>query len=83
LRPRLRDEGFEGTILVIDRDPRMPYERPPLTKRYLTDPDDTEIAVEWDNGVSVTLAEAMHLDAGRRELTIAMGAQGATGIVKY
>jgi 3-phenylpropionate/trans-cinnamate dioxygenase ferredoxin reductase subunit len=25
----------------------------------------------------------MHLDAGRRELTIAMGAQGATGIVKY
>lgn len=76
-------EGFAGTILVIDRDPRMPYERPPLTKRYLTDPDDTDIAVEWESGVSVTLAEATHLDAERRELTVVMGGDGSTGVVGY
>ncbi len=31
----LRQYGFEGSILMIGRDPDPPYERPPLSKDYL------------------------------------------------
>jgi 3-phenylpropionate/trans-cinnamate dioxygenase ferredoxin reductase subunit len=31
----LRQQGFEGSILMIGRDPLPPYERPPLSKDYL------------------------------------------------
>lgn len=28
----MRDHGFTGRITLLDRDPRPPYERPPLSK---------------------------------------------------
>jgi len=31
----LRQQGFEGSILMIGRDAEPPYERPPLSKEYL------------------------------------------------
>ncbi|WP_068076966.1 NAD(P)/FAD-dependent oxidoreductase [Novosphingobium lentum] len=31
----LRNQGFEGTVLMIGREPEAPYERPPLSKEYL------------------------------------------------
>lgn len=31
----LRQNGFEGTIAIIGREPEPPYERPPLSKEYL------------------------------------------------
>ena len=31
----LRQQGFEGSILMIGRDRMPPYERPPLSKEYL------------------------------------------------
>jgi 3-phenylpropionate/trans-cinnamate dioxygenase ferredoxin reductase subunit len=31
----LRDEGFEGTVLLIGAEEHMPYERPPLSKSFL------------------------------------------------
>ncbi|MCW3836919.1 NAD(P)/FAD-dependent oxidoreductase [Sphingomonas canadensis] len=31
----LRQRGFAGTILMIGREPELPYERPPLSKEYL------------------------------------------------
>ncbi|RPF71463.1 NAD(P)/FAD-dependent oxidoreductase [Aurantiacibacter spongiae] len=31
----LRQQGFDGSILMIGRDPSPPYERPPLSKEYL------------------------------------------------
>ena len=30
----LRQNGFEGSIVVIGREPEYPYERPPLSKEY-------------------------------------------------
>ncbi len=31
----LRQQGFEGSILMVGRDTEAPYERPPLSKEYL------------------------------------------------
>jgi len=31
----LRQQGFEGRILMVGREPEAPYERPPLSKEYL------------------------------------------------
>ena len=38
----LRQQGFEGSLLVIGRDPLPPYERPPLSKEYLAREKDFE-----------------------------------------
>lgn len=32
----LRQQGFEGSILMLGRDSQPPYERPPLSKEYLS-----------------------------------------------
>lgn len=31
----LREEGFDGRIVVVGSEPERPYERPPLSKDYL------------------------------------------------
>jgi 3-phenylpropionate/trans-cinnamate dioxygenase ferredoxin reductase subunit len=31
----LREEGFDGAIVLIGAEPHLPYERPPLSKEYL------------------------------------------------
>lgn len=31
----LRDEGFDGRIVLVGAEPDLPYERPPLSKSYL------------------------------------------------
>jgi 3-phenylpropionate/trans-cinnamate dioxygenase ferredoxin reductase component len=31
----LREEGFEGRVVLIGEEPQPPYERPPLSKEYL------------------------------------------------
>ena len=38
----LRKEGWEGEIVLMDRDPHLPYHRPPLSKKYLTEDAKTE-----------------------------------------
>ncbi|HWU60907.1 MAG TPA: FAD-dependent oxidoreductase [Ensifer sp.] len=35
----LRQEGFEGSILMIGDEPALPYQRPPLSKTYLKEGD--------------------------------------------
>ena len=31
----LRQEGFDGELILIGEEPHPPYERPPLSKQYL------------------------------------------------
>ncbi|MBV9205222.1 MAG: FAD-dependent oxidoreductase [Actinobacteria bacterium] len=62
----LRDEGFDGEIVLLGSEPERPYERPPLSKGYLlgNDPRDSafvhpadwyaEHRVDLRLGVSVT-----------------------------
>lgn len=67
---KLREFGYARRVLVIDRDSRMPYERPPLSKRYLSQPELADIAVEWAPGFEVTEAEAISLDPAARQVMV-------------
>lgn len=39
----LRDEGFAGAITLLGDEPGLPYQRPPLSKAYLTGKADEEM----------------------------------------
>jgi 3-phenylpropionate/trans-cinnamate dioxygenase ferredoxin reductase component len=41
----LRQEGFDGRVVLIGAEPRAPYERPPLSKQYLRGEDSFEQAL--------------------------------------
>jgi 3-phenylpropionate/trans-cinnamate dioxygenase ferredoxin reductase subunit len=38
----LRDEGFDGEIVLLGAEPERPYERPPLSKGYLLGSDERD-----------------------------------------
>ena len=42
LAPTLRQQGWEGRILVIGDEPCLPYQHPPLSKSYLSGAIETE-----------------------------------------
>jgi 3-phenylpropionate/trans-cinnamate dioxygenase ferredoxin reductase component len=46
----LREEGFEGRVVLIGREPEEPYERPPLSKGYLQGKDERESARVHEHG---------------------------------
>ena len=37
----LRRRGYDGTITIVGDEPLRPYQRPPLSKEYLTGGDET------------------------------------------
>ncbi|WP_135456079.1 FAD-dependent oxidoreductase [Mycobacterium sp. DL99] len=41
----LRDGGYTGPITLIGDESALPYQRPPLSKGYLTDPDDSAVVI--------------------------------------
>src|SRR4051795_10129536 len=69
----LRRRGADGSILLVGREPHVPYERPPLSKEYLrgeSQPSDAYVnGAEWygENDVELlTETNVMSLDAGER-----------------
>ena len=71
----LRREGFAGEIVVVDPDPDGPYDRPPLSKAYLTGDVAADAVRVPVNGLdeldlSWRRVSAVGLDATRRELTL-------------
>ncbi|HEY6538116.1 MAG TPA: NAD(P)/FAD-dependent oxidoreductase, partial [Candidatus Dormibacteraeota bacterium] len=76
----LRDRGFEGRIVLLGEEAEPPYERPPLSKAFLTgglaadklylQPAATyaELGIEWRPSVAVT-----ELDPGRSRLHLSDG----------
>src|SRR4051794_40972994 len=46
----LRDEGFEGRVVLIGSEDELPYERPPLSKEYLRGEAPREKARVHDEG---------------------------------
>ncbi|GAB2953802.1 NAD(P)/FAD-dependent oxidoreductase [Nonomuraea fastidiosa] len=76
----LRQEGFDGTIVLIGREPHLPYERPPLSKGYLQGDDERDTIfvhdADWyrDHAIDVrTGAEATALDPAAHEVTLSSG----------
>ena len=57
----LREEGFDGRVVLIGTEAERPYERPPLSKGYLRGEDEREKAYVHD--------EAFYADAGIELLT--------------
>lgn len=77
----LRDQGFEGRIVVIGDETHAPYDRPPLSKEFLagtvsaddlalSTPEDDALAAEWRLGRTAvaldTADRAVVLDDGER-----------------
>lgn len=82
----LRQNGFAGSILVIGREPELPYERPPLSKEYLAREKTFERimirpAAFWeDKGVEMALGhEVVAVDPDARVLRTADGATVSYG----
>jgi 3-phenylpropionate/trans-cinnamate dioxygenase ferredoxin reductase subunit len=73
----LRDRGAEGEVLIVGREPDPPYDRPPLSKKYVTGEESREDIVfrppEWyeQNDIEVvTMTSVMKLDLGERTATL-------------
>jgi 3-phenylpropionate/trans-cinnamate dioxygenase ferredoxin reductase subunit len=73
----LREEGADGSILLVGREPDPPYHRPPLSKGYLQGEESREDALvnpdEWwkENDVELlTRTSVLKLDAGSRVATL-------------
>jgi len=74
----LRQEGFDGTVVVIEAEEGAPYDRPPLSKQVLAgtwDVDDArppvhadELEVDWERGQRAT-----GLDLDDRTVALADG----------
>jgi NADPH-dependent 2,4-dienoyl-CoA reductase/sulfur reductase-like enzyme len=46
----LRDEGFDGAVVLIGTEDELPYERPPLSKGYLQGKDARDSFIVHDEG---------------------------------
>ncbi len=88
----LRDQGFEGRIVVVGDEAHAPYDRPPLSKDFLAGtvseedlelatPEDDELRAEWRLGNPAAALDAgdgaVVLDDGER--IVADGVVLATG----
>jgi 3-phenylpropionate/trans-cinnamate dioxygenase ferredoxin reductase subunit len=76
----LRDEGFEGRVVLLGDEPVRPYERPPLSKEYLQGKADLDKVFVHDEGYyaehDIDLRMSTHvqaLDAGAREVVLSSG----------
>ena len=73
----LREEGAEGSILLVGREPDPPYNRPSLSKGYLRAEESKEEVLfrpdEWWGEQDIELltrTSVMKLDAGERVATL-------------
>jgi 3-phenylpropionate/trans-cinnamate dioxygenase ferredoxin reductase component len=73
----LREEGADGSVLLVGREPHAPYNRPPLSKGYLQGKEPLEEVLfrpdEWWDEQSIELmtrTSVMKLDADERVATL-------------
>jgi 3-phenylpropionate/trans-cinnamate dioxygenase ferredoxin reductase subunit len=72
----LREEGFDGRLVLIGDEPERPYERPPLSKEYLRGEADDKPYVHpksfyADNAIELmTSTRVTGVDTGLRELLL-------------
>lgn len=62
----LRQEGFDGEILLLGDEPGLPYQRPPLSKAYMADGDGARLLLKpaaFYERSSITLGEKTRVAA--------------------
>ena len=76
----LREEGADGSVLLVSREPDPPYNRPPLSKGYLQNKEPREEVLfrpdEWWREQNIELmlrTSAMRLDPGERMVALSNG----------
>ena len=76
----LREEGFEGRIILLGDEPVRPYERPPLSKEYLQGKAGLDKVFVHDEGYYVahdidlrTSTHVQSLDVTAREVVLSSG----------
>jgi 3-phenylpropionate/trans-cinnamate dioxygenase ferredoxin reductase subunit len=76
----LRQDGFEGDVILIGAEPHLPYERPPLSKQYLRGEVPFEKALVRprtfydDNAIDTRFGDAAtHVDPAERKVELASG----------
>jgi 3-phenylpropionate/trans-cinnamate dioxygenase ferredoxin reductase component len=76
----LRDEGFDGKVILLGDEPVRPYERPPLSKEYLQGKADLDKVFVHDEDYyekhDIDLRESTHvqaLDPSKQEVVLASG----------
>ncbi|HWX74271.1 MAG TPA: FAD-dependent oxidoreductase [Solirubrobacteraceae bacterium] len=76
----LREEGFDGRVVIIGRESEVPFGRPPLSKTYLRSEEDLEgwyvKPADWYDGHDVerrTEAGVVSIDAGARTVALDSG----------
>ncbi len=67
----LRQEGFEGRVVLVGEEPERPYERPPLSKQYLRGEADRDKVYVHD--AEFYEAQAIELRTGTRVTTLEAG----------
>src|SRR5688500_1704731 len=78
----LRDEGFDGRVVLLGDEPEQPYERPPLSKDYLRGESPREKAhvhpeaFYSDHGIELQTGTTVErIDTDQRTVAIADGDQ--------
>ncbi|WP_093261254.1 NAD(P)/FAD-dependent oxidoreductase [Saccharopolyspora shandongensis] len=85
----LREQGFDGRLVIVGAEPHRPYDRPPLSKEFLagklqpeelalgSEQEEADLAAEWRLGVP-----AARLDTRRGAVVLADGSElRADGVV--
>lgn len=77
----LRQEGWEGEILVIGDEPHLPYQRPPLSKTFLSGDKSVEdllirpAAFYLKNNVQFVQGKVTEINRGQKTLSLSDGQQ--------
>ena len=76
----LREEGFDGRVVLLGAEPERPYERPPLSKDYLRGESPRESARVHEDGFYadhdielLTATAVTELDTDARSVTLSTG----------
>jgi len=77
----LRDEGFSGPVVLISREPRVPFGRPPLSKTYLRSEEGLDAwyvrPAGWyaDHDVELRSATVAAIDPVAQAVTLGSGVE--------
>src|SRR5712671_4250082 len=75
----LREEGFAGPVVIVSREPDVPFGRPPLSKTYLRSEEDLEgwyvRPAGWyaEHGIDVRSASVAGIDPAAHTVVLGSG----------